>query len=468
MHHTTSEEWAQLVFGQSDLGDSRRTDRLVKLTSDMASHVGSSIVIASDNPASIEGAYRFINNPCINPEEIALSGYKFTDSIVKQKRLVLAIQDTTGLSYRHSICNELGSVSSAKKTSKNPVGRSVFVHSTMMMDADTEQVIGLANQHYWVREEKSDNTREQLQNRPSEDKESFKWQKNIEELSARMGSLDNVLDICDREADIYEYLSYQVSHGHRFLVRAKENRRLNQPVIKLKELVNTIEPQGYYTLDITQKGGRKKRKAKIAISYQSITIKKPKRGEGEPELTVNVIVCQEVNTNNSKEKLCWILYTTEEVTTIAQARQLVRYYELRWRIEEFHKVWKTDGTQVEKLRIQSYSNLKRVAVIQAFIAIRLMQLQDMAKNKEVAKETSCETVLSELSWKFLWKKTEIKIAIPEDPPSLYWAYYAIAKLGGWYDSKRTGRVGIKAMWTGWFKLIELVEAVEIFKQLKLE
>ncbi|NQY63518.1 MAG: transposase [Alteromonadaceae bacterium] len=62
MYHTTSEVWAELVFGQSDLGDSRRTDRLVKLTSDMASHVGSSIVKASDNPASIEGAYRFINN----------------------------------------------------------------------------------------------------------------------------------------------------------------------------------------------------------------------------------------------------------------------------------------------------------------------------------------------------------------------------------------------------------------------
>ena len=338
----------------------------------------------------------------------------------------------------------------------------------MMMDADTEQVIGLANQHYWVREEKSDNTREQLQNRPSEDKESFKWQKNIEELSARRDSLDNVLDICDREADIYEYLNYQVGQGHRFLVRAKENRCLNQPGNKLKELIDTIEPQGHYTLQIMQKGGRKKRKAKIAISYQSITIKKPKRGEGEPELKVNVIVCQEVKADKSKEKLCWILYTTEDITTIAQARQLVRYYELRWRIEEFHKVWKTDGTQVEKLRIQSYNNLKRVAVIQAFIAIRLMQLQELAQNKEVAKDISCETILSELSWKILWKKTEKNTAIPEAPPSLYWVYYAIAKLGGWYDSKRTGRVGIKAMWTGWFKLIELVEAVEIFKQLKLE
>ena len=186
-----------------------------------------------------------------------------------------------------------------------------------------------------------------------------------------MGPLDNVLDICDREADIYEYLSYQVSHGHRFLVRAKENRSLNQLTYKLKELINTIEPDGHYTLNIMQKGGRKKRKAKIAISYKSIIIKKPKRG-GEAEINVNVIVCQEVNTNDSKEKLCWVLYTTEDIKTIDDAKQLVRYYELRWRIEEFHKVWKTDKTQAKKLRVQSYNNLKRVAVIQDFIAIRLM------------------------------------------------------------------------------------------------
>lgn len=467
MYHTTSEEWAQLVFGQSDLGDSRRTDRLVKLTSDMASHVGSSIVKASENPASIEGAYRFISNPCINPEQIALSGYKFTDSIVKQRPLVLAIQDTTGLSYRHSICSELGSVSSAMKTSKNPVGRSIFVHSTMMMDANTEQVIGLANQHYWFREEKSDKKSEKIHKRPIKDKESFKWQRNIEELSARMDSLDNVLDICDREADIYEYLSYQVSQGHRFIVRAKENRLLNQPANKLRELTDAIEPH-HYTIQIKQKGGRKERKARIAISYQSITIKKPKRGGGEPELNVNVIVCQEIGANDIKEKLCWILYTTEDITTIEQARQLVRFYELRWRIEEFHKAWKTDGTQVEKLRIQSCNNLKRVAVIQAFIAIRIMQLQELAQNKESAKEISCEPMLTRLSWKILWKKTESKKAMPDAPPSLYWAYYAIAKLGGWYDSKRTGRVGMKAMWSGWIKLMTLVEAVEIVEQLKME
>jgi len=44
----------------------------------------------------------------------------------------------------------------------------------------------------------------------------------------------------------------------------------------------------------------------------------------------------------------------------------------------------------------------------------------------------------------VWARVEKKKKQPEHPPSLYWAYYAIARLGGWYDSKRTGRVGVKA------------------------
>ncbi|KKN03916.1 hypothetical protein LCGC14_1102830, partial [marine sediment metagenome] len=33
--------------------------------------------------------------------------------------------------------------------------------------------------------------------------------------------------------------------------------------------------------------------------------------------------------------------------------------------------------------------------------------------------------------------------------------------GGWYDSKRNGRVGVKALWKGWLKLAEMVESAEL-------
>jgi len=75
-----------------------------------------------------------------------------------------------------------------------------------------------------------------------------------------------------------------------------------------------------------------------------------------------------------------------------------------------------------------------------------VQLQDLAQNNDAAKNIRCTVNFGELSWKILWKKTVKNKPLSAVVPSLYWSYYAIAKLGGWYDSKRTGRVGVKALW----------------------
>lgn len=453
-------EWAELIFSRAQLGDPRRTNRLVKLAGDMASSAGKAVCQASEDPASIEGAYRFIRNDAISTDDIALAGYQYTDDIVRQRPLVLALQDTTGLSYRHSVCDELGDVNSSNEKRNSNKGRTLYAHSTLMFDAHNEQPIGLAYQHYWHRETTNTSKGHKLQLRDREEKESYKWQNNVEEIAERLVSMDNVIDVCDREADIFEYLDYQISNGHRFVVRSDSNRRLSDTQDKLHDVINSLEPSTYYSVHIKQRGGRKARTAKIALSYSQINIKKPQRAKAAEALKLNVIVCQEVDSGNDevKEKLRWILYTSESLNGPEDAKKIVRYYELRWRIEEFHKIWKSEGTQVEKLRMQTRENLRRVAVIQAFIAVRLFQLREVAQNKEEAKTIPCDVYLSQVSWKILWKTTNKIEPIPDEIPSLHWAYYALAKLGRWHDSKRNGRVGIKALWDGWRKLADLVES----------
>ena len=49
------------------------------------------------------------------------------------------------------------------------------------------------------------------------------------------------------------------------------------------------------------------------------------------------------------------------------------------------------------------------------------------------------------------------LALLKKPPSLYWAYYTLAKLGRWHDRKRTGIVGWEALWDGCFVLNPLLE-----------
>ena len=46
-------------------------------------------------------------------------------------------------------------------------------------------------------------------------------------MDERLGEIQKrVITVCDREADIWHYLHYKVSHGQRFVVRAAQNRRL--------------------------------------------------------------------------------------------------------------------------------------------------------------------------------------------------------------------------------------------------
>jgi len=81
-----------------------------------------------------------------------------------------------------------------------------------------------------------------------------------------------------------------------------------------------------------------------------------------------------------------------------------------------------DGTQVEKLRMQTRADMERMSTILAFVAIRLMQLKELAENKEEAKKQSCERMFRALEWRMLWSKVEKK-ALSEKAPSIFWSYF---------------------------------------------
>ena len=204
---------------------------------------------------------------------------------------------------------------------------------------------------------------------------------------------------------------------------------------------------------------------------KSVTIQSPQRPGGRLQpVKANVVTAQEIN-NDSEDKLCWILLTTETVKTFEDCRTVLRFYELRWRIEEFHKAWKT-GAGVERQRMQSADNLERMAVILMFVAVRLIQIREALMLPYVRKQaeeevwhekTSADQVVSDDEWQVLWLKMESK-QLPDKPPPLIWLFQTIAKLGGWSNSKHTGRPGWLAVWKGWAKLQTCVEGWRIARQ----
>jgi Transposase Tn5 dimerisation domain len=102
-------------------------------------------------------------------------------------------------------------------------------------------------------------------------------------------------------------------------------------------------------------------------------------------------------------------------------------------------------------------------VITAFLAVRLLPLRERLDAPADAPETTCERVLSKDEWKVLWLSTEHNQPLPKIAPSARWAFYAIAKLGGFADTKRTGRPGWDTIWHGWFRLQERLDGYQLSK-----
>jgi len=454
-------KWANELFGNTNLGDLRRTKRLVKFSSQLASHIGASVVQASGDSASIEGAYRLLRNPKVKANDIAKSGFESLLPSLAKSSKILALEDTSTLSYQHGVAKQLGITGPTKESKK----KGILAHSVLMVDAISEETIGLGEQYLWCRKDADFGQKHDRKKRAYEDKESYKWQRSSEAMAERFAPvIDRIISVCDRESDIYEYIKYKQNNQQRFVVRANHTRKLSGTCKDNKTLVNQQLSKISYQVQVKQKGGRKARLANVAVRVTEIVLTPPSNKRHCEELKLNMISCQEINAPKGVKPLSWYLYTNEEINISVEALDIIRYYELRWRVEEFHKCWKSAGTKVESLRLQSKSNLEKMIVITAFVSTRLLQLRELVTDKNKAKKTDVSLVFSQFEWQLLWAKTEKKI-LPKTNPSLYWAYYAVAKLGRWHDPKRTGVVGWNALWSGWFTLTQLLEGARLVQDL---
>lgn len=241
---TDAEEWAIQTFKDSKLGDLRRTRRLVKLAVSYAKNIGSSTVECCEGDESqVEAAYRFLRNDGVKAEAIRDAGFDATAGIASKESILLAIEDTTTLSYKHQAAEELG------YTSNSPSAKSkgFHVHSVLLLSEATGRSIGLIEQTWYCRDNSSYGKRRDRNKRDYHDKESYKWEQASRSMSKRLGEkINDVISVCDREADIYDYLFYKLSNNQRFIVRARENRRTTSTEHKLFEQTLLTPALGTY------------------------------------------------------------------------------------------------------------------------------------------------------------------------------------------------------------------------------
>lgn len=460
---TEAEQWAQENFGSSDLGDKRRSARLVRMAGDLARHAGSSLLKACDgDEAAAEGMYRLLRNDEVDPGAIAEGGFQATVRRAGTCEVLLAVEDSTSLVYRHSVAGELGTTGNNVQA----VNKGFIVHSVVLLDGDSGATVGLIEQRRWKRAVEEHGKKHQRKRRAYEDKESFKWQRAGQAVRARLGEAlsRRVISVCDREADITEYLLWQQQVGGRYVVRAAHDRSVSGAPQRLWITLEQAPWLGTQEIEIPQRGGRPARRAQVSLRAKAVETVCPARMGVQDTIRCYGLLVREEAAPAGVEALEWLLLTTEAVSTREDALNILWTYSRRWRIEDFHKAWKS-GTRVEELRPRSANNLERGVIILAFVAIRLLQLQELVypptprqgQPQRTLAQQPCDTILTTTEWCVLYM-TVHKAAPPAQPPSAEWAYRAIAKLGGWMNTQRSGRPGWQAIWYGLFRLSERVEA----------
>src|SRR5215210_713239 len=190
--------WAENEFGDADLGDVRRTARLVQLATVLGAQPQASLPDAADDPATLKAAYRFFDNAYVRAEAMLASHIRSTKVRMQAVPLVLAVQDTTYLDWTdHPNTKGLGPLAA-------PSHQGLLAHTTLAITPERVP-LGLLAQQVWARDP-AVRHKQDHQQRPIDAKESQKWLTSLEAvITARVECPDtHFVSVGDREADVYD------------------------------------------------------------------------------------------------------------------------------------------------------------------------------------------------------------------------------------------------------------------------
>ena len=441
------QSWAREEIGGARLGDPRRNRRAAKILRDWAEHPESSIPSASADRSQTNLTYRFLNSRAISAERLLEGHVEATRRRLAAYEEVYVVQDTTSLDYTAlERTSGLGPLESRYR-------RGLFLHSTLALSPEgTPQ--GLLAQQYWARSAEEQGKRATRRRKEVREKESAKWWSGLSACEALPASM-RVLLIGDAESDIHALFAQERPAHVDLLARAGQNRRLHGEEPLLWEALESAPVSGTLEIELGRSRERAARPASLEVRFRAVVLEVPRHAKQRAEkapVPVWAVRVREVEVPTGEEAVEWLLLSTREVSTHAQALRLVEAYTQRWKVERFHYVLKS-GCQVEALQLESREGLERALVLYSIVAWRLLCLTYLAREEP---EAPCTRLLSEVEWKVLYLRTQRDRVLPAGPPSLREAVLRLGRLGG-YMGSNSKPPGVKTLWRGLRRLEDLVE-----------
>ena len=329
--------WVEQEFGGADLGDPRRTKRLLKISAKFAGNPGASIPLACETPDRLKAAYRFFDNDKVNELEILAPHGQANKTRMAGQAVVLAVQDTTQLDFtHHPATTGLGMLT-------DTAHQGLFYHPTLLVTPE-KVPLGVADHLVWERPAAECGKKHQRKSRPISDKESRKWLHSLEKTAQLQKDQPDVhlVNVADREGDIYDYFVTAQRLQTDVLVRAAWNRRLaHADGDHLWDHLAAAAVAGELDIAVPRRKGKPARGAVLAVRYRRVYLRPPRGRYQEKDLkpvAVWAVYAHEEHPPPGQEAVSWMLLTTTTVATFDEATEKIHWYTCRWQIELFFKI----------------------------------------------------------------------------------------------------------------------------------
>ena len=465
------EGWAQQEFGEAPLGDRRLSRRLVESAQRQAQEPGRAFTgVARGDRAAVKGYYRLIDQPeasAVTVENILAPHARRTRQRMQGQRTVLCIQDGSDLNFtRHGQCEGLGVIG---RNQTGATARGLHLHATLVV-SETGLPLGVLRAKLDAPKGGPAATRRA--------KKTYRWIEGLRDCAEVSRSLDGVrvVSVVDREADFFALFDEQrASPEVELLVRAKQDRvlkrktrskgagksgdRKQEQKRKLFGRLRAAPVRARMLLQVKRQSARIKaskqaarparpaRVARMEVRYETLTIPAPRGNpSGVPSVRLSVVHARETEPPAKGKRLEWFLLTSLPVNDVETAQQMLRWYALRWRVEDYFRVLKT-GCRVQQLQHHTADRLKRAIALHAVIAWRIMLMTLLGREDP---NLPAQLLFSDLEIRVLAAFAASR-GYPR-PDDLGAAVLVLARLGGYLARKHDPPPGHQLMWQGYVTL----------------
>jgi hypothetical protein len=391
---------------------------------------------------------RFLRNERVSVEAL-IEGWSEQTQVAVADRHVLAIQDTTSISFKTTPENrrELG-LSGLGST------YGVVLHPMLALDARTGSSLGLVAGQIWTR---AGTVSASHRKRALSDKESQRWITTAQQAKPVLRRARMVTFLADRESDFYANWTLTPSQDRHLIARVMQDRSLGDGS-RLFDATAIVEVAATRVVDLPARAARATtgkikarparpaRKATVSLRYCSVELRRPQHVASElPEIVpLRLVEAIERDPPATAEPLHWRLLTTHAVDDAAAAWQIVDWYRMRWTIEQLFRTLKKQGLKVEDSQLETADRLLKLVAIATKAAATIMQLVQARDGggREPASDAFSQSDLKTLDALSVHYHGTTKLQQnPHPRRSLAWAAWIIARLGGWDGYPNSAKPG---------------------------